>query len=465
MRGSRLCLTLWRYKSHICQHRVLLNHLLTRHLASANSQKDASQPDRHDNSSETIGGKGQGFLGSIFNKFMSGSWSKVEETQVSNKLENTEQLTTDSAAETKKIFSKEFIHICEAHALAKHQLSTRKSTLLLVRKIHESLASGASIYDAVTQKEIQVIAEMMQAIRDVLVDNVEDSSARDTNQRPHVKVERETFDNEELLELTKSLLSYRDISQDLYVALQDNITNRLKLKVFSIEQILYIVETLVPIGLEGNKDILQALFEYVAKQEQSIDRTQLLTIIQYFPKEIQTNFIPVVERELVNLRFHELFKFTKHAGKEAVQFEEIWAQLYIEGQLAFEVKPEEIEIIVSDFLSSGHISSGCIDVINKVFFDMCKNDEDCMTLDPKTVCSALLYFTFTERYSEHLLRLSCQHFLENSKEYSPEHVAALVKAIGTVNYQPADEIQRQFFKGVSMFINYNCLFLSSMHHI
>ena len=243
---------------------------------------------------------------------MSGSWSKVEETQVSNKLENTEQLTTDSAAETKKIFSKEFIHVCEAHALAKHQLSTRKSTLLLVRKIHESLASGASIYDAVTQKEIQVIAEMMQAIRDVLVDNVEDSSARDTNQRPHVKVERETFDNEELLELTKSLLSYRDISQDLYVALQDTITNRLKLKVFSIEQILDIVETLVPIGLEGNKDILQALFEYVAKQEQSIDRTQLLTIIQYFPKEIQTNFIPVVERELVNLRFHELFKFTKH---------------------------------------------------------------------------------------------------------------------------------------------------------
>lgn len=435
MRGPRFCHLLLRQQSSFCRFRNSLQTALLRPYGSANSQPVEPDPKQSESEKEIKPSdikevNSQGFFG-FFNKFInSGSWSKGESTQdIKTTKSDIEEQPTDPAPDPGPRFSEEFVRIWENHGLDKITLETKKSVILLLRKIHEDLKAGSSIYDAVPKEDEAAIGEMINILHEIVPDDIED--------------------NDEILEVVKLLCGYKGIPRTLRDIIHKEVTERLKANSFSMEQVLHIVSTLVPIALEENKDLLQTLFKIVAKQDQKKDRNQLLTILKVCPKDIQVCFIPDVEKELSTLKFHELFKFTKQAGKDAIKLETHWAQLHEREQLKHKVKLTEMETVLKDFLTSGYISIGCIKVIEKVFHDMCKTDETCLNLEPRIICCALAYFTFTEHYSEHLLELSCSHYVKNQEKYSPEDLAALVKSIGTVNYQPAEDIHRQFFKSVS----------------
>lgn len=430
--------------------------VVLRHLAGSGNQKGVeSATDKPETQSTSASRPGMfGFI----SRFIPGGWANGGQEHLKSTGSVKEGLKHDHNVKHRKnkgsqVFSEEFLEVCDRYGLSREQLENPKSVTRFLKKVHQKLKPGESIYKSVKREEQNVIDELFETLQKLLTIGENVASTDQTNsavEKDGIEIKKDYLGDTELLELLKTMLCYSDIPYNIRTLINDRTAESLNSEVYTVEQLLEVIKELVPVGLPDNETFLQSLLMHISNSKrQLLDHKSLVSVINLFPKEMQSHFVADAENLLSQLNFNEIFKFTKKAGKDAVTLEMKWAKLYTQGKIDAEINPSDIEIILSEYLSSGYISPGCIKVIDKMVHDLCESPDNCLQLDPRTICCSLSYFTFVKHFSEHLLQLSCQHYVVNVEKYSPEQVAEMVIALGTVNYQPPVDIQTQFFKNVS----------------
>lgn len=444
--------TLLFHRTSVCFHKRRL--LGMRHYASA-SQSGTDDPNDRKQKPEVAASVPRNW--SIFSFFRrSDPQSSQLETSENSKLkEDEEQESEDQTADNKRLegevdetesalfYSKGYVELCKDNGIFEQQV-TRRSAFVLLKSISSKLEPRDNIYDLVSNDRRKVLDEMFSLLKDIICG---ENETYDTT----TEVSGEALNDEEILEVAKHLSTFTNVPEGIRTCLYENLTTRIKSNLYSVNQLLDVIQTVAHALHEENTDLLHTLYEHITNTDRDLSRDQLAVVIEFFPESMLTAFVPDVVKVLAEMKFFEVFKFTKEVGKEAKYLEENWLKLYEDSLLKHEVDITGMDDILEDFVKSGYVSSSCIRVVGKLFYDLCRWPNECLSLEPHILSCVLSYFTFAEHFSEHILALSCMHFVKNANKYTPKQVAVIVKAVGTVNYQPADEIQRQFFQHVSAF--------------
>lgn len=445
--------TLLFHRTRVCFHKRRL--LGMRHYSSASHQSGTDDPNDRKQKPEVAAPVQRNW--GIFSFFRrSDPQSSRLETNENSKLkvdeeqESQDQKAGDEAlegevdeTESALFCSAGYLELCKENGIFEQQV-TRRSAFVLLKSISSKLKPRDNIYDSVSSDKRTVLDEMFSLLKDIIHGGNE---AYDTT----TKVSSEVLNDVEILEVAKHLSTFTNVPEGIRTCLYDNLTTRIKSNLYSVNQVLDVIQTVAHALHEENTDILHTLCEHITNTDRNLSRDQLAVVIEFFPGSMLIAFVPDVVKVLAEMKFHEVFKFTKEVGKEANSLEENWLKLYEDSLLKHEVDVRGIEDILEDFVKNGYVSSSCIRVVEKLFYEMCRRPNECLSLQPHKLSCAMSYFTFAEHFSEHVLALSCMHFVKNANKYTPKQVAGIVKAVGTVNYQPAHEIQKQFFQHVSDF--------------